>query len=126
LSIGAELNRIGIQINQRDQGESLRSLSEDSVPETSPNWWICSDGEDIIVGGTLDEVLQYTGIQPTQIEKTKKLCLQWGHIWFFPGDRGIVTIEADPIKAHQKSERTKCNFLVVAHNPKLAKVYGEE
>lgn len=123
INIEADLNRIAVEIHQEEQAKSLRSLSEDSSPESSPNWWISSDGEDILAGGTLDEVLQLTGIQQNQIEKTKKLCLQYGCIWFFPERQRRVAIEASPVKASQKNNQRSYNFLIVAHNPKLAEFY---
>ena len=121
-AMAVELKRIGIQINREAKAESMRSLSQDNSPQTSANWWICSDGEDTIVGGTLDEVLKYSGIHQNQFEKVKKLCLSHAHVWFFPG-QNKTRVETDPVKAHRISDRAPCNFLVVAHDPKCAQLY---
>lgn len=123
LVIEKELDRIGIEINQNDQEKSRHSLTNDPDPSTSANWWVHSDGEDTIAGGTLDEVIPLTGINQNQFDKATMLCLNYGCVWFFPYRHGDV-IESDPVKAHRISDRSGCNFLVVAHDPKLAKQYA--
>ena len=122
-SFQVEWDAIGPQISQEQQADGLSSLSKDEAPESSSNWWICSDGEDLILGGTLDECLEVSGVRQNQLAQSKKLCLANGCLWVFPGNRDTVTIEADPIKASRKTDRDGGNFLTLQHSPLHAKQY---
>lgn len=121
-----EWDAIGLQITRERQADGFASLSKDEAPESSSNWWICSDGEDLILGGTLDECLEVSGVRQNQLAQSKKLCLVHGCLWFFPGNRDTVTIEADPIKASRKTERNGGNFLTLQHSPLHANQYKSE
>ena len=118
-----EWDAIGLQISREKQSKGFASLSKDEAPDSSSNWWICSDGEDLILGGTLDECLEVSGIRQNQLAQSKKLCLANGCLWVFPGTRDTVTIESDPVKANRKTERNGGNFLTLQHSPLHAKQY---
>ena len=109
-----EWDRAGIRVKQRTQSKSLRSLSEDMSPESSQNWLIGSDGEDLFMTGTLDECLEASSIQQDCIKrKIKNLCLAQGCSWFFHYDWDLIRIALDAIEAAKFPEG--CNFLTLQH-----------
>lgn len=122
-----ELEDLDIQINKDFQAKSLASLLQDEDPMHSANWWIFSDGEDLLLGGTLEECLESAGINPGYIAKAVYLCLEIGCLWIFPGKPGKASIEFDPVKASRKQDLPLySNFLTIEHSPVHAKLYAEK
>lgn len=131
VNIEEQLKQIEIELAKKSRDLGLESLQKDESPEASVNWHLWSDCEDVLLGGTLDtmiEVLDHwqskhrgKSLSSNEVFKIRCEALKSGCVWFFP--KALRPIAVHPEIAARRSD--SANFAVIQHDPSLAKSYAQ-
>lgn len=131
VSIEEQLKQIEINLAKKSRDSGLESLQKDESPEASVSWHLWSDCEDVLLGGTLDAMIEgldywqskHRGkfLSSNEVFKIRCEALMSGCVWFFP--KALQPIVVDPEIAARRAD--SANFAVIEHDPSLAKSYAQ-